>query len=259
MLISAPVQAAERIEIAQYIADVDDVSWRVGSDAGGGNFGAGVVEPWGLSEHGTGTTLQRGIQLGRYRLSGIFDIYHRQGYVGDELFDRESTVSIGSGVSFSQNSITRLFHSLSDAEVLSDVNRSRWGGDSQSQRLGLTQTWYFARRRAHITLGYEFERGDTQNLYDDRRGHSLVLSSRFPLFWGLSARIQADYAQNSYQEYQGVDEADSDRQLFEAAIDHSLSGRLYGEIRFSYLNEDFEESELSYRRYIWGLNLRYRY
>lgn len=259
MLLSSPIQAAEKIMVAQYLADVDDVSWRVGSDAETPGFSDGVTEPWGLSDHQAGSTFQQGLQLGNYRLSGVFDIYHRQSYAGESAYNRESAVTIGSGFQFSPNSITRLFHSLSDEQAMDEANRSRWGGDSQTQRTGLTQTWYFARRKAHISLGYEFEHSETEDLYDELRGHSIVLSSRFPLFWGLSARIQADYAHNSYQEFLGAEEVDSNKQLFRAAIDRSLSRRLYGELQFSYLNEDFEDAELSYSRYVWGLNLRYKY
>lgn len=264
LLLSAPVQAADSIELAQYRADVDDVAWRVGNDLIGNSdsrsgFGDGVNTPWGSQGEQAAGTFQHHMQVGRYRLSGLFDVYHRQGVTEDQSYNTKNTVSVGSGFSVSPNSITHLFHSLSDEQNTNDEYPARWGGDSQAQRTGLTQTWFFARRKAHITLSYEFEQSETQALYEDLSGHSIVFSSRFPLFWGLSARISADYANNSYQEYLGVDDVGSEKQLFQAAIDHSLSRRLYGEFGFSYLNEDFDDSELSYRRYVWGLNLRYRY
>ncbi|MDA9982940.1 hypothetical protein N9H39_09480, partial [Gammaproteobacteria bacterium] len=84
-------------------------------------------------------------------------------------------------------------------------------------------------------------------------------NSQFPLFWGLGARLQANYALNSYDDYRGVSGVDSNKKLFQAAINRSFSQRLFGEFQFSYLDEDFDETELSYRRYVWGLNLRYKY
>lgn len=259
LLVAPQVQAADSIELAEYRADIDDVNWRVGGEPASSSFGDGVTEPWGLSAREAASSLEKGVQIGPYRVSGAFDTYHRQSFSGARLYDTENTLSVGPRFSFSPDVFTDLYYSLEQGEAVDDLNRDRWGGDSLMQRAGLTQTWFLARRKAKITLGYGFEQGDTQDLYDDLRRHSLVFSSRFPLFWGLSARIKADYAQNTYLDYLGAGEAGSDTQMFRAAIDRSFSQRLYGEFQFSYLNEEFDDSDLSYRRYIWGLNLRYRY
>lgn len=259
LLAAVSVQAADRIELAQYQADVDDVVWQVGVDGGDAGFGDGVNESWGLQYNQVSGSVERKFKLGSYRLSGIFDIYHRQSLAGTEFYDSENAVSFGPGFSFTPNTATQFFYSLSEEQSQDDLSTARWGGDSSSQRTGLSQTWFFARQRAQITLGYEFEQGDTEDIYDDLRAHSVVFSSRFPLFWGLSARLKADYAQNSYLDYLGSSDVESDRQLFQATIDHSFTRRLYGEFQFSYLNEEFDDADLSYRRYVWGLNLRYRY
>ena len=260
LLAAVSVQAADRIELAQYQADVDDVLWQVGVDSEDTGFGDGVSEPWGLQQNEISGSIERRFKLGPYRLSGMFDIYHRQSFTGTAPYDTENAVSFGPGFSFTPNTVTQLFYSLSQEQSQDGVvGRERWGGDSSSQRTGLSQTWFFARQRAQITLGYEFEQSDTEDIYDDLRAHSVVFSSRFPLFWGLSARLNADYAQHSYVDYLGAGDAESDRQLFQATIDHSFTRRLYGEFQFSYLNEEFDDADLSYRRYVWGLNLRYRY
>lgn len=251
--------AGEPVQIAQYQADVDDVVWRVGTEADNTRFGDGVTKPWGLSQQRASTSMEAAGQLGRYRLSSILDIYQHHGFSGAETYDVGTGFTAGPGLSLTPNSITRLFVSLSQEQVRDDIDAARWGGDSATQRTGLRQTWFLARRRAQITLDYGFERGDTEDIYDDRRSHSIVLSSRFPLFWGLSARINADYAHNSYLEYLGINDVNSDKQLFQASINRSFTERLYGEFQFSYLNEKFDDSELSYRRYSWGLNLRYQY
>lgn len=252
-------QAADTLDVAEYRADVDDVAWRVGSETENVDFGDGVTEPWGLSEQQTAASIERRGRFGPYRLSGVFDIYHRQSTSALQPYDQESGLSVGPRFSFTPNSFTQLFVSLSREQALDEINHGPWGGDSFTQRTGLSQTWYLARPRAQITLGYGFGRGETEDLYADLRSHSVVFSSRFPLFWGLSARIQADYAQNAYRDYLGVSEVDSEKQLFLAGINRAFTQRLYGEFQFSYLNEDFDDANLSYRRYVWGLNLRYRY
>lgn len=251
--------ADERLQVAEYRADVDDIAWRVGDETSAIRSGDGVTEPWGLSQQRFGSSVEAVGQIGRYRLSSILDIYQKHGFIGTEPYARETGFSAGPTLSFSPNSLTQLFVSLAQEQVPDNTNRARWGGDSLTQRTGLRQTWYLARRKAHITLDYGFEQGDTDSLYDDRRSHGIVFSSRFPLFWGLSARIQADYAHNSYLDYLGVNQVQSDKQLFQASINRSFTERLYGEFKFSYLNEDFDDAELSYRRYAWGLNLRYKY
>lgn len=259
LTVTPPLQAAGGIQLAEYRADVDDVTWSVGTQSVDLGFGDGITEPWGLTGAGASSYVEKGIRLGSYRLYGGFDILNRQSFSGAQLYDTENTVSVGPRFAFSPNTFTNLFYSLGQGQSLDDLNRDRWGGDSSTQRAGLTQTWFLARRKANITLGYGFEQSETEDLYQDLRAHSLAFSTKFPLFWGLSARIQADYALNTYDDYLGAGEVESDRQMFRAAINREFSRRLYGEFRFSYLNEEFDDTELSYRRYVWGLNLRYRY
>ena len=251
--------ADEPLQIAEYRADVDDLVWRIGTETDAPKVGDGVVEPWGLSQQRVSGSLRAVDQAGPYPLSGILDIYQRYRFSGAEAYSTETGFSAGPSLSLSPDSVTQLFVSLSQEQVRDDIDTARWGGDSYTQRTGLRQTWYLARHRARITLDYGFEQSDVDDLYDDRRSHGLVLSSRFPLFWGLSARIHADYAHNSYLDYLGFNDVSSDKQLFQASINRSFTERLYGEFRFSYLNEEFDDSELSYRRYSWGLNLQYRY
>lgn len=259
LLFAIRAQATDQLQVAEYRADVDDVAWRVGNETGSVRFGDGVTEPWGLREQQATTSIETGGRFGPYRLTGIFDIYHRQSISASQPYEQESGVSVGPRFSFTPNSFTQLFISLSREQALDELSHDRWGGNSFTQRAGLSQTWYLARPKAQITLGYGFEQGDTQDLYEDLRSHSVVFSSRFPLFWGLSARIQADYAHSAYRDYLGVSEVDSDKQLVLAAINRAFTQRLYGEFQFSYLNEDFDDTDLSSRRYVWGLNLRYRY
>ena len=259
LMFAMRADAAGGIQVAEYRADVDDIAWNVGVETQDIRSGDGVTEPFGLTGVETTGTAERGFNLGSYRLSGMFDLYHRQNSAADQAYDTEAKFSVGPKFYFSPNSVARLFYSLEQDQALDDSSSGRWGGDSFARRTGLSQTWHFARRRAQITLGYGFEQSETEDIYDDLSAHSVIFNSRFPLFWGLGARIQANYAQNSYDDYLGVGGVDSNKKLFQAAINRSFSQRLLGEFQFSYLDEDFDETELSYRRYIWGLNLRYKY
>lgn len=259
LFFSLRAEATQGLQVAEYRADVDDVAWTVGVETGRLRSGDGITEPWGLTEEESKSFLEKGFRIGSYRLSAIFDLYRSHDTIAAEPYKTESQVSLGPKLYFSPDSFAQLFYSFARDDVNDGVNSSRWGGDSIAQRSGLSQTWYLARRRAQITLGYGFEQSETEDLYDDLRAHSVIFSSRFPLFWGLSARIYADYAQNSYDNYLGAGDVGSDRKLFLASIDQSLGRGLLGELRFSYMDEDFDDAELSYRRYVWGLNLKYSY
>ena len=177
----------------------------------------------------------------------------------DSITSTDSGFIIGPRHHFSPNSFAQLFYSQDPGREEKDLYSGLWAADSSAQRTGLSQTWYFARRRAQITLGYGFEQSVNEDLSDDFRAHSLIFSSRFPLFLGLSARIQANYVHNSYDNYLGYSDVGSDTRLFQASIDQPLGHGLLGELRFSYTDENFDDSDLSYSRYVWGLNLKYRY
>lgn len=207
-----------------------------------------------------------GIQVAEYR-ADVDDVAWSAGVEADDLYrdndnaatEDDGTFSIGPRLYYSPNSFTQLYYSLEQDAVGDGFYSGRQGGDSNAHRTGLSQTWYFARRRAQITLGYGIEQSVTEELYDDLRAHSVIFRSRFPLFLGLSARIHADYAHNSYDNYLGFNDVGSARKLFQASIGQPLGRGLLGELRFSYMDEDFDDSDLSYSRYVWGLNLKYRY
>ncbi|MFC1681961.1 hypothetical protein ACFL1S_09390 [Pseudomonadota bacterium] len=218
LLCSLRAVAAEGLQVAEYRADVDDVSWSAGVE--------------GVDLYGDADSL---------------------------AVDADGESSIGPRHYFSPNSFAQLFYSLDPGGADEDLYPGLGIADVDTQRTGLSQTWFFARRKAQITLGYGFEQSATEELYDDYRAHSLVFRSRFPLFLGLSARIHADYIHNSYDSYLGYSNVGSDTRLFQASIDQPLGRGLLGELRFSYTDENFDDSDLSYSRYVWGLNLKYRY
>ena len=205
-----------------------------------------------------------GLQVAEYR-ADVDDVAWSAGAEsddparGDDTAVTDDELSVGPRYYFSPNSFAQLFYNFSQVDAGEDPYSDLRGEDSYEQRTGLSQTWFFSRRRAQITLGYGFEQNVTEDLYDDLRAHSIIFRSRFPLFLGLSARIHADYAHNSYENYLGYNDVGSARKLFQASIDQSFGRRLLGELRFSYTDEDFDDSDLSYRRSVWGLNLKYKY
>ena len=253
LLVAMPT-VADTMIVAEYRADKDASAV---FDAKATNLG--VEHPWGVKQQSVNGSFGRDFKLGRHKLFGFFDISQSQLYASDSLYGIDHSIKVGPALSFTPNTSTHFFYGLNQAEVLREYTGPRRGGDSTAQRTGLAHAWYDLGRGAEITLGYEFEQRSLEDRYDDRRAHSINLSGRFPLFWGMRAEVEADYARNSYYDYRDAGAAESSRQLLRAAVDRAISERLYGELQFSYLTEEFDDAELSYRRQIWGLNLRYRY
>jgi hypothetical protein len=132
-------------------------------------------------------------------------------------------------------------------------------GDVERLSTGLAQTWYLGTRDAELQLGYEFEQGTSEELYERMQGHRINVSGSFPLAWGFNADLAAGYSRYSYPESSGALELQSDRLSVNAGISRMFSTRLSGSLRFNYADEEFDDSPLSYRRHTWGLNFRYRY
>ncbi|MDH3690178.1 MAG: hypothetical protein OEU36_11940 [Gammaproteobacteria bacterium] len=124
---------------------------------------------------------------------------------------------------------------------------------------GLAQVWRFTDGGGQLRLGYEFAHDRTEDLRYVKVGHSLNLSGRFPLRWGLHARMAADYSVNTYPEYEGSSDLVSERWGYSAGLVGSFGARFEGGVHYLHTAEEFDDSVPSYGRRGWGLNLRYIY
>ena len=162
---------AAEFQVAEYRADVDDLVWNLGSQPGTPAYPAADADVEGVQES---SRLVYGLELGTYQFPEIFDQY--QSISNGENNPPEDAITLGPTIQFSPNSVAQLFYSDEQDQGAETPEI----GDSFARRAGLTQTWYLARRQARITLGYEFERSETDDVYDDLQAHSVVFSSRFP-------------------------------------------------------------------------------
>ena len=259
------VMAGEAIQVAEYRADTDPARIAPGITRDIVNAselrigGPSVDYPWETNRKEFIEGYEGSLLLGRHTLSGVLDVRQSQGLGVSAPLRFSQSVIFGPKYAFSPRFETLLYRGYDRDDVMdAEVGLGRYG-ESDTTRTGLAQIIYLADRRAAIRLGYEFEQANRQDLYTDGYGHSLNVSGRFPLFWGLRASVEADYGRFSYPEYEGVADTASNRHQFRAAISHSLTERLHGGMQYSYLNEDFDDAPLSYQRHTWGLNFRYDY
>jgi len=214
-------------------------------------------QPASLRIQEISSSLQHDVPVGGFRLSGALDITHRQSYWVGEPYSRSYSVRFGPKFALSPASVFHLYYGFDqDATQRHSLGR---GTDTDSTRTGLAHTWYLFGKNAEIRLGYEFEQGSQEDRYDDMQGHSINVSGRFNLFWGMNARLEADYSRVSYPEFAGQFGLESDRREFRAILSRSFGERLYGDLHYSYSDEDFDQSAPFQRRRTWGLNFRYEY
>lgn len=266
--IAAGASAAPLV-VAEYRADLDatviersDSSLKTGLEVGQvtGLEEFDEYQPLGLIGSELGGSVELPFVFRGTAFTGILDFRQRQTFWADRPYAQSHSVAFGPSVSLRAGSETRFYYGYERESLANDIYGLPDPGDNETTRTGLAQIWHLGRRNAEIRLGYEFARADREPLFEDRRGHSVNVSSRFPLFWGLRASVAADYSRLMYPEYGGGFDLQSDRTHLRAAISRSFGGRFYGGMHISYLDEEFdEESPLSYRRHAWGLNLRYDY
>lgn len=198
--------------------------------------------------------------LGDYTLSGVMDWGHRASYWAGRRYSDEQFVSLGSKFSFGENDETYLYYGL-DRDRLAPASRYLGGfGDGETARTGLSQTLSFADQQAQVGVGYEYATGNRERLYEDLEGHEVNVSGRLQLGWGFNAHLEAGYGLYSYSEYEGVrGDLNSARTNMRAGISRSFTPSLSWGLHYSYMDEEFDVSELSQSRRSWGLNLEYRY
>lgn len=218
--------------------------------------GEDIRAPLDLQSSELAGSLERRMYLGPLVLSGALDVQHRQTQWVGQPYSQQQSIQFGPKVFFGPGSVTHLYYGIGQEDLL-DHQYARIG-DADSTRTGLTHTWSWGSDR-HIRIGYEFEQGSREDLYQDMQGHSVSVSGWFPVGWGLRAQLLADYSRNSYPEYAGSFGLASDRREFKATLSRSFGERLSGDLHYSYYDEDFGDSAFTQRRRAFGVHLRYRY
>ncbi len=216
-------------------------------------------DPLLLTNRELGGTWQRAILPGSSVLSAVFDYKYRQTLWGDRPYRRIQSFRFGPSFSAAPGSVTRLYYGMTQDYIAQDIGLYGVAGDVDRLRAGLAQTWYLGAQDAELQLGYEFEQGTSEELYERMQGHRINISGSFPLAWGFNADLGAGYSRHSYPEPNGVLELQSDRLSVNAGISRIFSTRLSGSLQFKYADEEYDDAPLSYRRHTWGLNFRYRY
>ena len=214
-----------------------------------------------LTNQELGGTLQRPVLLGTWaRFIAVLDYKYQHNLWGDQIYRRSQSFKLGPSFFLTTNSVTSLYYGVVQDSFSRDVLSHRLNSEAERLNTGLAQTWYFADRDAEVRLGYEFEQGTSEEFYERMYGHHFNLSGRFPLLWGFNADLAAGYSRQIYPEYyNGSFALQSDRLSFNAGISRTFSRRLSGKLLFIYADNEFEDTPLSYRQHVWGLNLRYEY
>lgn len=198
--------------------------------------------------------------LGGYTLSGVMNWGYRANYVAGSRYGAEQYLSLGPRFSFGENDQTFLYYGL-DRDRLDPAARYYDGfGEGEITRTGVLQTLYFSDHQAEVGVGYEYATGEREDLYDGLEGHEVNVSGRVRVGWGFNAHLEAGYGLYSYSEYEGVrGDLNSARTNMRAGISRSFTPSLTWGLHYSYVDEEFDVSDLSQSRRTWGLNLEYRY
>jgi len=198
--------------------------------------------------------------FGKYTFSGIMNWGQRANYWAGERYSDEQFFSLGSRFAVGENSETYLYHGYGRDRLGAASELWGVGGDADTTRTGVTQSLYFADQSARLGLGYEYASGDREAAYQGLEGHEINVSGEVRIGWGFNAHLEAGYGLYSYTEFEGMrGDLNSARTNMRARISRSFTSDLSWGLHYSYIDEEFEASELSESRRSWGLNLEYKY
>jgi len=256
MLATMSARAGD-IVVAEFRADQGLTLGAETSPAGRDND---LAYPDNLYAEEIGGSQEKSFSIGEFTFSGVLDWGHRANYWAGEHYSDEQYVSMGSRLRLGDNSETYLYYGYGRDRPGAGADLYRGFGDAETTRTGLSQTLYFADQKASVGVGYEYATSDRDDLYDGREGHEVNVSGAMRLGWGINAHLEAGYGLYSYSEYDGVSgDLSSARTNMRAGISRSFSSSLQWGMHYSYVDENFDLSELSESRRTWGLNLEYRY
>lgn len=256
MALAVSARAGELV-VAEFRADQ---GLSMGEPAGPVGSADSLIHPSGLYAEEIGDSRERSWSIGKYTFSGVMDWGQRASYLAGEHYSDEQFVSLGSKVLVGDNSETYIYHGYGRDRPAAASDLYRGFGEAEVTRTGLSQTLHFADQQASVGVGYEYATGSREELYDGREGHEVNVSGEVQIGWGFNAQLEAGYGLYSYNDYDGViGTLSSARTNMRAGISRSFSSSLRWGMHYSYVDEEFELSDLSERRETWGLNLEYQY
>lgn len=256
-LVVAGVANAGEFMVAEFRADSGYLSRESFS---GADSGDDLYQPGGLYAEELGRTEEQTWSVGGHTVSGVVDWGHRANYLAGERFNDEQYVSLGSKFLLGDNSETYLYYGYGRDRSAAGADLYGAPGDADSTRTGLSQSLYFADQQARIGVGYQYATGNRELVYQGLQGHEVNVSGDLRIGWGFNAHLEAGYGLYSYNEYDGVQgNLSSARTNMRAGISHAFAPNLTWGLHYSYVDEQFEVSDLSQSRRTWGLDLEYRY
>lgn len=219
-----------------------------------------LSHPGDLYAEEIGGSEEHSWSIGKYTFSGVMDWGQRANYWAGEHYSDEQYFSLGSKLLVGDNSETYLYYGYGRDRPGAASDLYRGFGDAETTRTGLAQTLYFADQQASLGVGYEYAAGNREQRYDDREGHAVNVSGELRLGWGFNAHLEAGYGLYSYAGYDGVrGSLSSARTNMRAGISRAFTSSLSWGMHYSYIDEEFDRSNLSESRQTWGLNMEYRY
>lgn len=252
---------ADNILVAEFRADQSGVSEVLAGP--GSNYGLDYPignYPIGLYTDAVGQSRARSWSIGQYKIAGVVNWGHRTHYLAGRPYSDRQFLSLGSKLWVGDTIETYLYYGYGRDQLSPVAGLFSDLGDAHAAWTGLSQTLYFADRRASVGVGYEYATGSRENLYQDRQGHRIDLTGELALGWGFDAYLEAGYGLYSYDQYGSVGrELSSAMTNMRAGISHSFTPSLSWGLHYSYIDEQFDLSKLSQTRETWGLNLEYRY
>lgn len=217
-----------------------------------------LYHPGNLYSKEVGGSQEHSWSVGKYTLSGVLNWGQRKNYLAGQPYSDEQYLSLGSKFHFGENE-TYLYYAYGQDQL--DTAPDLYGfGDARTARTGLSESLYFAGQQGRIGVGYQYATGDRELVYQGLAGHELNVSGDLQIGWGFSAHLEAGYGLYSYNEYEGVQgNLNSSRTNMRAGISRSFGPNFSWGLHYSYVDEQFDLSDLSQKRHTWGLDLEYRY
>lgn len=213
-----------------------------------------------LSTYSGTLSLQKEVKLGGVPLTGSVRYEFNAVFLGGDGYSQSHIATAGLRADVTPRLTPDVYYRFTlddfEDEGFDPAISSR---DADNQAVGAGLTWYFADRKGSLRLGYEYQTNQADGLNFDFEGHKVALAVSVPVAWGIQGTIEADYARETYDQFQGPARRKTDRWRAGASLSRWLWRGLFGKLTFGYTDEDSSYAALSYRRWIIGASVGYSY
>jgi hypothetical protein len=155
------------------------------------------------------------------------------------------------------NLLTRFRYRFRDGDYHFSITRPTANRDGINNLFGITQYFFFAKKKGYLRLEYAYDHDSTRGSNWDYEGHEVNAALNFPFLLGSSMDLSVGYYEQDYDNDDSffLKKRDDEEVSYSGSIMKRFGKRYMVDLRFTRIENDSNISFYEYDRNIWTITV----